>query len=112
MKRKLIKEFEDYSKRSRFLRDDGIGDCGEEGSYCDEYVAYLEELAYTTKLVDINLHDFGYSCGDDCCYNYGTKVTVNGNEMPYYNDDVRTILEQVLTHLGYEVEITNTEYYE
>lgn len=53
----------------------------------------------------IILKEYGYSCGDGCCYNYGTIATVNGVELPFHNQDVATILEGVLKHLGYEVEV-------
>lgn len=55
--------------------------------------------------VKVELHDYNYTCGDGCCDTYGTIVKVNGKELPYHNQDVNTILRQVLEHLGYEVEI-------
>ena len=58
----------------------------------------------------IDLIDWTYDCGDGCCINYGTTTKVNGVEMPLINQDVATILEMVLKHLGYEVEIE--EHYE
>lgn len=57
------------------------------------------------SVLNINLTDYGYSCGDGCCYNYGTVTKVNGVELPCHNQDVGTILSQVLEHLGYKVEI-------
>jgi hypothetical protein len=56
-------------------------------------------------ILKIKLIDYEYSCGDGCCYNYGTITTVNDVELPCHNQDAGTILEQVLEHLGYEVEI-------
>lgn len=55
--------------------------------------------------INITLED--YDCADctTCYEEYGTIVTVDGVEMPYRNQDVKTILEQVLDHLGYEVNI-------
>ena len=53
----------------------------------------------------IELKDYIYECGDGCCTDYGTIVKVNGEKMPYHNQDVGTILRQVLEHLGYEVEV-------
>jgi len=49
-----------------------------------------------------------YNCGDGCCTNYGTTTTVNGKELDLHNQDVATILRQVLTELGYEAEIIET----
>lgn len=60
-------------------------------------------------IIKIKLIDYEYSCGDGCCYNYGTITTVNDVELPCHNQDVGTILEQVLEHLGYEVEIVYEE---
>ena len=57
------------------------------------------------SVLKINLTEYGYSCGDGCCYNYGTITTVNGVELPCHNQDAGTILSQVLEHLGYKVEI-------
>jgi len=61
---------------------------------------------YSMKLT-INLRDYAYECGDGCCYNYGTITTVNGVELEIHNEDRETILEQVLKHLGYQVEVVN-----
>ena len=60
------------------------------------------------KQVKITLHEYAYHCGDGCCFNYGTITTVNGVQMEAHNTDVQTILQQVLTHLGYSVEIETT----
>ena len=53
----------------------------------------------------IELIDWTYTCGDGCCTNYGTTTKVNGEEMSLINQDAPTILEMVLEHLGYDVEI-------
>lgn len=58
-----------------------------------------------SKKLIIELEDWDHTCGDGCCYTYGTNVKVNGVEMPLQNQDRETILQQVLEHLGYEVEI-------
>lgn len=57
-----------------------------------------------TKL-KIELNEYWYKCGDGCCDNYGTVTKINGIEMNAHNQDVQTILQQVLEHLGYDVEI-------
>lgn len=59
--------------------------------------------------LEINLNEYGYSCSDGCCYNYGTITIVNGEELPCHNQDAPTILKQVLEYLGYEVKITYSE---
>jgi hypothetical protein len=58
--------------------------------------------------LNIQLDEWMYNCGDGCCTNYGTTVKVNGESMPLNNQDTGTILQQVLEHLGYEVEIVET----
>ncbi len=58
--------------------------------------------------VEINLHEYWRKCGDGCCDDYGTIVKVNGVETPSRNQDVETILRDVLEHLGYEVDITSS----
>jgi len=57
------------------------------------------------KKVVIYIEDYFYDCADGCCTNYGTIVKVDGIEMPFHNSDTKTILEEVLRHLGFEVEI-------
>jgi hypothetical protein len=58
--------------------------------------------------VKIELNEYNYTCGDGCCTNYGTVTKVNGEELPFHNQDVATILRGVLEKLGYEVEIEET----
>jgi len=58
------------------------------------------------KKLKIDLEEYDYTGSSNDIY--GMVVKVNGVEMPYHNMDVDTILEQVLTHLGYEVEINRT----
>ena len=57
------------------------------------------------KLI-IDLEEYDYTSTPNG--NYGMVVKVNGIEMHYHNLDTDTILEQILTHLGYEVEINHT----
>ena len=58
--------------------------------------------------VRIELKEYNHHCGDGCCLDYGTVVVVDGVEMPFHNQDAETILDQVLKHLGYDVEIIST----
>jgi hypothetical protein len=67
------------------------------------------------KKVKITLEEWDYTCGDGCCFSYGTKIYLNGKELEhpnpevddnsYVGDDVTTALLAVLKDLGYEVEI-------
>ena len=57
------------------------------------------------KTLKITFTEYGYSCGDGCCYNSGTITTINGVELPLHNEDTETIVKQILEHLGYTVEV-------
>jgi len=63
-------------------------------------------------MVKIEFEEYGYSCGDGCCYNYGTITKVNGEELPFHNQDKETIIKGIFDHLGIEVEIINKEDYD
>lgn len=58
--------------------------------------------------IKIELHDYSYDCADRCCTNYGTITKVNGQELETHNTDRTTIIENILRHLGYEVEVEET----
>jgi hypothetical protein len=70
------------------------------------------------KKVKITLEDWSYTCGDGCCYSYGTRIYLNGKELQHPNPDIldnryigmdtQTALHAVLKELGYEVEIEET----
>jgi len=58
----------------------------------------------------IELDNYSYTCGEPgCCDNYGTKVKVNGFELELHNTDSGTIVKQILSHLGYNVEVIELE---
>lgn len=56
----------------------------------------------------IELHEYSHDCSDGCCTDYGVITKVNGEEMPFRNTDIKTILDMILSHLGHEVEIIQT----
>lgn len=66
--------------------------------------------------LEIELEDWDYTCGDGCCYLYGTRIIMNGEEVPhplgelednsYIGSEVELALEAVLKKLGYNVKIT------
>jgi len=58
--------------------------------------------------IKIQFEEWTTTCGDGCCTDYGTTTRVNGVEMPLNNQDTETIVEMILDHLGYEVEIEST----
>ena len=53
----------------------------------------------------IELNEYNSTCGDGCCVNYGLEVKVNNVPLFCENTDLPTQIHQILTHLGYEVEI-------
>lgn len=57
--------------------------------------------------VKIELNYYQYQCGDGCCTNYGTITKVNGVPLESHNEDAETIVEQILKHLGYDVEVVS-----
>lgn len=61
----------------------------------------------TKPKVKIAFKEWDYTCGDGCCYEYGITTFVNGVELDLQNTDTETIVEQILLHLGYDVEIEN-----
>jgi hypothetical protein len=60
------------------------------------------------KELEIELHDYSYSCADGCCDYWGTTVKVNGEELEETSTDLPSMLENILTHLGYKVNIIQT----
>lgn len=56
------------------------------------------------EVLKIEIEDWDYNCGDGCCYECGSTVTVNGVELEttgLANDMLQTVLE----HLGYKIVI-------
>lgn len=74
----------------------------------NDFKPLLQQYSVSGSVLKVKLHEYGYSCSDGCCYNYGTITTVNDIELPCHNQDTETILRQVLEHLGYKVEIDYT----
>jgi ABC-type proline/glycine betaine transport system substrate-binding protein len=64
------------------------------------------------KELDINFHEYSYSCGEGCCTDYGTITTINGVVLEDNTSEYTVIIKQILEHLGYKVNITTTEDYE
>lgn len=55
--------------------------------------------------VKIVLKDYDYECADGCCNLYGTITTVNGKELEIHNSDRATIIQYILTELGFDSEV-------
>lgn len=60
------------------------------------------------KKIKLTFSDWDYTCGDGCCYEWGTTIKVNkGEELTIHFADANssaTAVVEVLTHLGYEVD--------
>jgi hypothetical protein len=59
--------------------------------------------------IKIDLIEYNYDCADGCCTTYGTITKVNDIKLHFHNQDAGSIVQQILEHLGYEVEL-NEEY--
>ena len=61
------------------------------------------------KELKIKLNDWDHTCGDGCCYTWGTTVIINGEELDSVemstSNEVESGLKLILEHLGYKVEI-------
>lgn len=55
--------------------------------------------------IKVEIREYCYTCGDGCCTEYGTITKVNDVELDCHNQDTSTIVQQILEHLGYEVEM-------
>ena len=55
--------------------------------------------------ITLTLEDWEYTCGDGCCYEYGTDVMINGEKVSTYQISLEQTLREVLEHLGHKVEI-------
>ncbi len=53
----------------------------------------------------VEINEYSYDCGDGCCTNYGTVVTIDGKKLECHNQDLPTQIEQILKHLGYEPKV-------
>lgn len=61
--------------------------------------------------VNIELTEYSYHCSDGCCFNYGVRTVVNGEQLPIENEDLETQIRQILEHLGFKVNIvTNSDH--
>lgn len=62
------------------------------------------------KKVIVELENWDYECGDRCCYDSGTKISINGvlSENDYLGDDIK-VLEFAFKVLGIEYELVLNE---
>jgi hypothetical protein len=109
--RKTIEQAKEMEKE-RLMHAYGQGVADEAGEIIDAtkdaeeyYNRTYNQNNIDDKKLKITFTEYGYSCGDGCCYNSGTITTVNGVELPLHNDDGETIAQQILEHLGYKVEV-------
>lgn len=61
------------------------------------------------KRLEIELTNWSNSCADGCCYEYGLETKVNGVVIDTHNGGLSVVLQKVLEHLGYKVNI-NEDY--
>lgn len=64
----------------------------------------------------IILRDWDFTCGDGCCYDYGTELIVNGEVLTKYfdsnNGDYIEQLQAIFDKIGANVEINKEHDYE
>ncbi len=54
--------------------------------------------------ITIRTEDWEHTCHDGCCHTYGTKVFINDKQVTSgYANEIDTIIEEVLKHLGHDV---------
>lgn len=62
-----------------------------------------------SEKLDIKLKDWDYTCGDGCCYEWGTDIKVNGEKIEggrfADSNDVITGISAILDHLKIEYTI-------
>ena len=57
----------------------------------------MQELEVTTQ-------PWSHTCGDGCCYTWGTDVFINGEKVTQGDfDDIQSILIDVLKHLKFKI---------
>lgn len=80
-------------------------------SNSEKPIKIINDVSFNNgKVLKINLYEYGYS--DKGGYETGTKTTINNLLLPNYYNETGDILQQVLEHLGYKVEITVEDNYE
>lgn len=52
----------------------------------------------------IETQDWDYTCGDGCCYEYGTNLFIDGEQIDERFSCKSDALEGALIRLGFEVE--------
>jgi hypothetical protein len=56
------------------------------------------------ETLNIKLQSWDHTCSDGCCSSWGTNVFINDEIVSNGDyDDIRLILKEVLTELGYNV---------
>ena len=88
------------------LRLDFYGE-GDSRAYDEDEVLLME--AYVAKIprqkLRIETKYWTHECADGCCFRTGTEIFVNEVSVSQgEDDDLQTVLKEVLEHLGYEVE--------
>lgn len=64
-----------------------------------------QPVTLSKEKLKITLKPWYYECADHCCSDYGSHVTINDILVTDNGDQEHILLQSVLNHLGYEVEI-------
>lgn len=63
------------------------------------------------KKIKIEFIEYENTCADGCCTSYHTLVKMNGATI-CDDDGTYSVLKKILTHLGYDAEVTGTYVYD
>jgi hypothetical protein len=58
--------------------------------------------------IKIKINHWEHTCADGCCTTYGSDINVNGKQIKLNDYTTENILKEVLTELGFNVEIIET----
>lgn len=60
------------------------------------------------ETIIVDAHSWTSTCGDGCCFDYGTNFTINGHEIEDASEYDEDMIREVLEAVGYEVHFEYT----
>lgn len=96
LSKETLESDEDTKDWERASLEDFI-DEGNDNSWIKDYI----EIGLEDEVL-IELEDWNHTCGDGCCYTYGTNIYINGEQIEDEDGtNPHQLLKAVLTKLGY-----------
>ena len=72
--------------------------------FCQVEAEKLLSKEQKEKSILLNVKEWSHTCGDGCCYTWGTDVFINNENITNGDcNNIDYILKDVLEHFGYEV---------